>query len=122
MVEQCCGRFHQGEIPGDARLLMRSRYAAYSLQQPDYIIDTTHRSSPQRKGSLSKWRAEILQFCKETDFQGLEVLEFIDGEKQAWVTFRARLMQAGKDNSFTEKSLFVKEDGRWYYKSGQFLK
>jgi SEC-C motif-containing protein len=122
MLEQCCGRFHSGEIPDDARLLMRSRYAAYKLALPDYIIETTHRSSPQRKGSLSKWRAEIVQFCKETNFQGLEVLEFIDGETQSWVTFRAKLMHGGKDNTFTEKSLFVREGERWYYKSGQFLK
>lgn len=122
MLEQCCGRFHAGEPAGDARLLMRSRYSAYALKLPDYIIETTHRSSPQRKGSKSKWRNEIVQFCKETEFQELEVLEFIDGDRQAWVTFRAKLMQGEKDSTFIEKSLFVKEDGRWYYKEGQFLK
>ena len=101
---------------------MRSRFAAYAYCLPDYIIATTHDSSPQRKGSRAKWRAEIVDFSKGTQFEGLQILEFVDGEKSATVTFKAKLTHDGRDVSFSEKSTFVKENGRWFYKSGQILK
>ena len=101
---------------------MRSRYAAYAYSIPEYIINTTHESSPQRKGSRAKWRAEILEFSKGTQFDGLEIIQFIDGSTNAEVTFKARLTHRGRDASFIEKSTFVKEGDRWFYKGGEILK
>ena len=101
---------------------MRSRYSAYALGLADYIIDTTHKASPHRVSDLSRWHAELKLFSNETKFEGLKILEFIDGARSASVTFRATLKHGAKDVSFTEKSAFAKEGDRWFYKQGKFVK
>jgi len=94
---------------------MRSRYAAYSLQLVDYIIQTTHPSNELFKKTEKEMRKNILEFSQNTSFIGLEILDFQDGEKEAFVTFKALLAQKGHDVSFQEKSRFLRENGRWLY-------
>ena len=118
--KDCCKPFHNGAIPPDALTLMRSRYSAYASQMVDYILKTTHPSHPNFQ-NLDLWKNEISLFCQSTQFNGLEILEFIDGDLEAYVTFRAVLSQNGTDTSFTEKSLFEKLNDRWLYVSGIFL-
>lgn len=98
---------------------MRSRYAAYALGLADYIIDTTHSEHPAFTGDRQKWKESIESFSHATKFDHLTINEFVDGAATATVTFTAHLRQAGNDASFGEKSLFVKENGRWLYKSGE---
>lgn len=94
---------------------MRSRYTAYALGNADYIIETTHSSE-----TLSDY-AEILAFSQMTSFDSLKIIEFIDGEKEAYVTFHAGLTQQGEDVSFTERSRFVKENNKWIYIDGTMV-
>jgi len=115
--DACCKPFHEGRLPDSPLQLMRSRYSAYALDLPDYIIETTHPDHPQFSGDLDVWRQDIRRFSEATRFERLEI---IDSSDRA-VTFRAHLTQGGQDASFTEKSLFETCDGRWFYKSGQFL-
>lgn len=98
---------------------MRSRFSAYALGDLDYIIKTTHPENPGRKANLAAWRKDLLSFSKGTSFDGLKIIDFVDGQERATVTFTARLRQGAKDASFTEKSSFEKVDGRWLYKSGE---
>lgn len=114
----CCGRFHKGELPGNALELMRSRYSAYALNLGNYIIATTHPENPHYQTDLSAWKKTLQQFSKQTLFDKLTILEFIDGESEAFVTFRATMRQNRRDASFTEKSRFLKVHGRWLYHSG----
>ena len=102
----------------DALGLMRSRYAAYSLKLADYIMDTTHASNPSYDKNRDKWKEDILQFCRDTKFEGLQIVEFTEGLENAYVTFTAILKNGNRDISFTEKSRFVKENDRWLYHSG----
>lgn len=115
---KCCQRFHQGAAPENALLLMRSRYAAYALGLLDYIIDTTHRRHPDYKEDKEAWRNELQRFSSTTRFDGLKIKEFTDGADTASVTFVAYLRQQDQDVSFTEKSFFVKERGKWLYLYG----
>jgi len=98
---------------------MRSRFSAYALELADYLIETTHVENPSYQNDHSRWRAEILAFSKSTHFEGLEIVEFIDGEHEAFVTFFARLSQSGQDVSLVEKSRFLKVGDRWIYHSGE---
>ena len=116
--EQCCGPLHNGADAKKALDLMRSRYCAYALHNGAYIIKTTHPQNKSYSLDLKKWEAQILLFCKTTQFVGLEIVDFEDGTAQARVTFIARLTQGGRDTSFKECSLFEKLDGRWLYKDG----
>lgn len=105
----CCAPYHQGELPPTPTALMRSRYSAYALGNVSYIMETTHSSHPDKSRPRKEWEAQILAFSKAAEFTGLEILEAQDN----FVTFRADLGSAG---SFTEKSEFEKEEGRWRYK------
>lgn len=114
--KKCCQPFHIGAKAGNAQLLMRSRYSAYALKLAEYIMATTHPNNPDYTYDTSTWKNNILQFCDNTNFEGLKVLEFLDGENEAFVKFDALLSGA----HFIEKSRFLKVEGRWMYESGVF--
>ena len=111
--QDCCQPFHEGRLPETALQLMRSRYSAYSLDLPDYIIETTHPQNPHYHSKSE----DIRQFSKVTTFQKLEIHD----ATKTTVIFTAHLFQGGRDATFTEKSTFEKVDGRWLYLSGEFL-
>lgn len=120
--EQCCGRFHQGALPEDALLLMRSRYSAFALDLPEYLIKTTHPASPQYIENRSFWKKDLSEFSKGVIFQRLEILDFRENGIMATVTFVAHALQEGQDITFTEQSFFTKRNGRWYYLRGKLFK
>lgn len=115
----CCKPYHEGKIPDQARQLMRSRFSAYALNLPDYIIATTHPASPQYTNNVFSWKRSISHFSKTSDFQKLDVLDFKERGNVATVTFTAHLLQDGQDATFTERSFFEKKEGRWLYLGGQ---
>ncbi len=119
LYHKCCKQYHDGALAEDALHLMRSRFAAYALGLADYIIDTTHQDHPEFSKDRSKWKESIESFSRSTSFDHLTINEFVDGQETATVSFTAHLRQAGNDATFTEKSLFVKENDRWLYKSGK---
>jgi SEC-C motif domain protein len=110
---ECCKPYHDGAPAPTPLALMRSRYSGYAMKKVDYIIETTHSNL---RATL-KSREAIEQFSNETQFTGLDILDHNEHE----VTFRAHLTQGGKDVSFTEKSHFEKDSGRWKYHSGTIL-
>jgi len=115
LYKDCCKKFHDGEKPATAEQLMRSRYCAYAMGLADYIMKTTHVKNPRYQKDQEKWKNEILLFSRGTVFEDLAILDFVDGQKEAFVTFKATLKQGDQDASFTEKSRFLKEDGQWLY-------
>ncbi|GAB4231722.1 MAG: YchJ family protein [Chlamydiales bacterium] len=117
----CCESYHKGCNPPDALALMRSRYSAYALNLPDYIIATTHPSNEHYCSEQEHWKNTISQFSIHTNFEKLEVQSFIRGDSVAFVTFTARLKQNLRDASFTEKSRFEIHDGKWLYHSAVSL-
>jgi SEC-C motif-containing protein len=96
---------------------MKSRYSAYATGAIDYIIATTHPDNPDYTNDSKHWRTSIDQFCKGTEFKGLKILDWVDGEEEAFVTFRA-LLSSG---TMIEKSRFLKVGGRWLYVDGEML-
>jgi SEC-C motif-containing protein len=114
--KKCCQPYHKGMFPANALKLMRSRYSAYALGLIEYIMATTHPNNPDTAIALSDWQSSIADFAKHTQFIGLTILEFVDGEKEAYITFEARL----NHSVMKEKSRFLKEEGKWLYESGSF--
>lgn len=100
---------------------MKSRYSAFVANDYKYIIKTTHPSNNDYTKDLESWKQSILDFSMNSEFQSLSILEFIDGEQEAFVTFKVEIMQLGQNIGFTEKSRFFKENGIWLYHSGEFL-
>ncbi len=115
--QACCQPFHHNEkLPQTPLQLMRSRYAAYALNLPDYIIQTTHPQSPHFQSDIELWKKEISEFSTQCDFVGLTILSEENGLPFSYVTFTAHIERKGSDCSFTEKSLFVFEKDRWVFK------
>ncbi len=116
--KKCCAIYHKGALPKTALLLMKSRYCAYAIGESNYIIKTTHPNNPDYSEYKQVWKASIDDFSNATEFLGLEIVEFIDGEHEAFVTFRAKL----SSGDLVEKSRFLNVDGHWLYVSGEFKK
>ncbi|GGD46071.1 UPF0225 protein [Malaciobacter pacificus] len=119
--KKCCKVFHDGTLPTNALELMKSRYSAFAVHKAEYIIATTHSQNQDFTSDVSSWKKGILDFCENTSFNGLEIIDFIDGELESYVTFKAILEQANQDATFTEKSRFLKENGKWLYVDGKFI-
>lgn len=116
--DKCCQALHDGAFPENALSLMRSRYSAYALQKAEYIIKTTHPDNPDYNENHKRWNQEILHFCQNTQFQGLEILEVIEGADESYVTFNAHLLQNHHVYNLVEKSRFVKNGKQWLYRDG----
>ena len=114
--KKCCQPYHKGAKSKTALLLMKSRYSAYVVGDSRYIIKTTHPNNPDFTHNIKAWRESIESFSQATEFLGLEILEFVDGEEEAFVTFRASL----SSGDMLEKSRFLKEGDEWLYERGEF--
>jgi len=119
--KKCCRIFHYGENPKNALELMKSRYSAYASSLSKYIIETTHRDNPDFTSDTVTWEKKIHESFDHSAFKKLEILEFIDGEETAFVTFKANVFQGAIDVSFIEKSKFLKVNNLWLYHSGEFI-
>ena len=120
--KKCCKPFHEDiKTPINALELMKSRYCAYAIEKSEYIILTTHQNNRDFNTDTKAWNNDILDFSRNTKFEKLEILEFIDGQTESFVTFKANITQNKQDVSFIEKSRFVKENGKWQYIDGEFI-
>jgi SEC-C motif-containing protein len=120
--KKCCKPFHEDiKTPINALELMKSRYCAYAIEKSEYIILTTHQNNRDFNTDTKVWNNDILDFSRNTKFEKLEILEFIDGQTESFVTFKANITQNKQDVSFIEKSRFVKENGKWQYIDGEFI-
>ena len=114
--KKCCSKYHKGAFAPDALALMKSRYSAYAVGNSSYIIKTTHPDNPDYTSDIKSWKESILSFTKQTHFLKLEIIDFRDGETEAFVTFNAQL----SSGDLKEKSRFLKHHDQWFYVDGEF--
>jgi SEC-C motif-containing protein len=119
--KDCCYAYHNGKPCENALVLMKSRYSAYSLMLTDYIIKTTHPLSPAFIHNKEEWKDMIESIYKNADFNGLKIDAFIEENDRAIVAFTAILNNNDSDVSFSEVSLFKKENNKWYYYQGKIF-
>jgi SEC-C motif-containing protein len=112
---ECCGRLHEGTVPAaTAEQLMRSRYSAFAVGDPAYLLATWH----------SRTRPPTLDLDPAVRWVGLEVLATTGGAllaAEGTVEFRAHHLLGGVPGSQHEDSRFLREDGQWRYLSGVSL-
>lgn len=111
---ECCGPIHEGTTPAEtAEALMRSRYSAYVLKRVDYIKESLW---PKYQPGFDV--VGTTDFAHSVLWTGLQILAKEHGtasDKQGTVTFEARYLRNGQPEMISEKSLFKKKAGRWYY-------
>lgn len=115
--KKCCMPYHKGAFAKDPLTLMRSRFSAYVTDNIKYIMKTTHETNADFRTDQMHWTQDIEDFIKNTDFEGLTILDHYDN----FVVFKAQLKSNGMDVSFIEKSEFINENGKWYYLKGEFI-
>ena len=110
---ECCGRLHGGTATAaTAEQLMRSRYSAFAVGDPAYLLATWHTST----------RPASLELDPTVRWTGLDVLATTDGgllAGEGTVEFSAWYRHEGGTGSQHEVSRFVREDGRWTYLDGR---
>lgn len=104
----CCGPLHHGERQATtAAELMRSRYAAYTCGDADYLFRTWHpRTRP----------AEVIADA-DVEWIGLDVTDTVAGghhDDRGEVEFAA----AFTGGVMRERSRFERRAGRWFYVDG----
>ncbi|NHR05645.1 YchJ family protein [Chromobacterium haemolyticum] len=113
----CCGRYlsEGGEPAPTAEALMRSRYTAYARGDEAYLLASWHPST--RPPAL-----DLAADAGVVKWLGLEVLATEAGgeaDAEGVVEFAARYKVSGKAERMRERSRFAREDGRWFYLSGE---
>lgn len=113
LFQNCCEPFINGTVkPATAEELMRSRYAAYTIADANYIFETTHVSTKKYNK-----KSEILAWAKSNKWQKLEILN----SNKNTVTFKAHFIdEFGQEQTHFEKSNFVFENKSWFYVDGEF--
>jgi SEC-C motif-containing protein len=105
----CCGRFHSGAaLAPTAERLMRSRFSAFAVADPAYLLRTWHPST----------RPRTLDLDPTVRWTRLEVLETEAGtalHRSGTVRFRAHSRHRGHAEVLEEQSRFVTEHGAWLY-------
>ena len=133
LYKDCCQPYHDsllseganeeadksdGVKADSAERLMRSRYSAFVLVKPEYIVRTT---LPAQQKLLDIQAIE--SWAKETDWAGLEIVAHIPklGKRHAQVEFKAYFKTNEDLQAHHELSAFVKvtdkvnNNSRWYF-------
>ena len=137
LYSDCCQPYHDGichkaankeaneetDNPNDvkaesAERLMRSRYSAFVLVKPEYIVKTT---LPVQQALLDIQAIE--SWAKETDWAGLEIVAHTPqlGKRHAQVEFRAYFNMSDGLQAHHELSAFAQmkskanNNARWYF-------
>lgn len=91
---------------------MRSRYSAFAVGDPAYLLETWHPGT----------RPADLQLDPGVRWTGLEVVATSGGTMLAaegTVEFRAHFVADGGAGVQGERSRFVRDGGRWRYLDGE---
>ena len=115
---RCCEPFLSGtRSPETAEQAMRARYTAYTRADIDYLMSTLHPDNREEgdEESAKQWAAD-------SEWLGLEVVATergAAGDDEGLVEFVARYRdRKGVVHAHHERSLFVRQDGRWVFREG----
>jgi SEC-C motif-containing protein len=105
---ECCGPAHRGHPPATAEGLMRSRYAAFALDDAAYVLSSWHPTT----------RPAAIEPDPNLRWVGLQVLRSTGGglfDAEGIVEFRAHFRDGGQPGELREVSRFVRHGGHWVY-------
>ncbi|MBI5493531.1 MAG: SEC-C domain-containing protein [Deltaproteobacteria bacterium] len=120
----CCRPYHRdGVEPPTPEALMRSRYSAFALKQVEHLVRTLHPDNADSRRPVDVLKRELKKNCNRFTYPALVVLDARDQDaaRDAWVRFRATVLDGSRDCSFTEESRFRRAHGGWRYLDGKVL-
>lgn len=114
----CCGAIISGKQNATTCLeLMKSRYTAYSKADINYLMLSHHSSTRP-----TKERKSIKLWAESVKWLQLIIINTWAGEAndhEGFVEFKAMYFEDGQIGQIHEKSLFLRENGKWVYVSGE---
>ncbi|MFC0678495.1 YchJ family protein [Lysobacter korlensis] len=111
---ECCAPVHAGKPADSAEALMRSRFSAFALGLPAYLLESWHPETRPASVGLDDgivWRR-------------LQIVDTVAGraeDETGIVEFRASFRSPGGSQILHERSRFARVDGRWRYVDGDVL-
>jgi SEC-C motif-containing protein len=110
--DTCCGQLHSGSTTAQtAEQLMRSRYSAFAVGDPEYLLATWHPST----------RPSTLELDDGLRWYRLDIVTTREGgpfDTAGVVEFEAFYRSPGGAGSQRELSRFVRQGARWFYLDG----
>jgi SEC-C motif-containing protein len=110
----CCGPLIRGTGFADtAEDLMRSRYTAFTENNWEYLVLTSH---PAEKKEMARLESALLD--PSVHWKKLEILGASKGREQdseGQIDFLAHYVKDGALQTLRESSRFYKVNGRWVY-------
>ncbi len=102
---------------------MRSRYTAFCNKDSEYLIATL---APEKRGAgepEDTLRRDLSATMDNTRWIGLKVIASGSkpGSERGFVEFAAFFEQDDTLGQLHERSVFVRENGIWYYRDGEIL-
>ncbi|MDD9967356.1 MAG: YchJ family metal-binding protein [Myxococcales bacterium] len=99
---------------------MRSRYAAFSVGDADYLWRTLHSQHEARAGDPAAYAQSVQHAARTTRYRRLRVLDTrpVDATGVAQVLYYAEITAGKLDRSIVELSTFAEEEGQWRYLAG----
>jgi len=98
-----------------AEILMRSRYSAFAMGKPDYLIASSH---PEYRQGLNR-ESLIDPHTRWLTLQIINVQRGGESDDQGQVHFIATFVEDGQFGTLEEHSNFSRIDRLWYYRDGK---
>ncbi|MEV7608896.1 YchJ family metal-binding protein [Microbacterium sp. NPDC089320] len=109
---RCCGPLLGGAAAPTAERLMRSRFTAFAVRDPAYLLATWHPST----------RPTEIDLDDDVVWRRLVIVDRVGGgpfDRDGVVEFEAFWRQGAERGSLHERSRFVREGRSWLYLDGQ---
>ena len=111
---ECCSPVHAGRPAETAATLMRSRFTAFALGLPEYLLESWHPDT----------RPATLELDHGTRWRRLQLVDTVAGgpdDVTGIVEFRASYRSPDGAGVLHERSRFSRVDGSWRYVDGDLL-
>lgn len=110
----CCGLcIDQHRVALSPEALMRSRYSAYAQAKIDYIAATMCGPAAEHFEPVSA--KEWAESCQWLRLEVLKARYDRQDSNRAMVEFKAYYRQQDIEHCLHEKSVFIRQQGRWFY-------
>lgn len=107
--DQCCEPVHLGSTPLEPSAVMRARFSAFKLGLRDFLLNSWHPDT----------RPSVLELAETTQWGSLHIHHQTVSNNQGEVHFSAYFFEEGLWGVQEEHSVFMREQGTWYYHSGE---
>ena len=109
LYNDCCGRFHGGQVAATPEQLMRSRFSAFALGLTDYLLATWHpRTRP------------MLDLSDNPEWVKLDVLDTWQRDNTGFVHFRAFYRVNGELGILEENQTLSERMAFGFYVKGDY--